>query len=123
MSEKSRIIIGISLIAAAVAIPLTALFPIHHLNHYTYSVNDYPPVYFSEIPYLSSQDSLNTDSAEALTKLPGVGVSISSLIVEERETHGRFWYPEDLTAVRGIGVKKLEQIRPLLSMETDESEE
>ena len=55
--------------------------------------------------------------------MPGIGETIACLIIEEREENGYFQYPEDLTAVKGIGIKKMEQIRPLLLMETVESEE
>ena len=41
----------------------------------------------------------------------------------ERETNGGFVYPEDLMAVKGIGKKKMEAIRPLLLIETYESED
>ena len=56
-----------------------------------------------------------------LQQLPGIGETISSLIIDERELNGPFSYPEDLLSVRGIGEKKLEQIRPFLYFHTDES--
>ena len=65
----------------------------------------------------------NTGDLYELTELPGVGETIAGMILDERETNGLFVYPEDLLAVKGIGPKKLEAIRPYLITVTDESEE
>ena len=35
-------------------------------------------------------------------------------IIAEREAHGDYYYPEDLLAVKGIGAKTLQRMRPLL---------
>ena len=48
--------------------------------------------------------NINTADADTLaTVLVGVGVSRAYAIVEYRETHGKFYSAEELTAVRGIG--------------------
>ena len=36
-------------------------------------------------------------------------------MIDEREKNGLFVYPEDIMSVSGIGIKKLEKIRPYLS--------
>ncbi|QTE68546.1 helix-hairpin-helix domain-containing protein [Clostridiales bacterium] len=59
---------------------------------------------------------MNSGSAEELQALPGIGETLSQLIISERENNGNFYYPEDLTAVKGIGIKKLEQFRELLDL-------
>lgn len=60
--------------------------------------------------------SVNSGSAEELQALPGIGETLSQLIISERDSNGDFHYPEDLTAVKGIGIKKLEQFRELLDL-------
>ena len=60
--------------------------------------------------------SVNSGSSEDLQVLPGIGETLSQLIISERISHGDFYYPEDLTAVKGIGMKKLEQFRELLDL-------
>jgi competence protein ComEA len=50
--------------------------------------------------------TVNVNEADAATianSLIGVGLSRAQAIVEYREQHGRFYSPEELTAVKGIG--------------------
>ena len=46
---------------------------------------------------------LNTATAEALQRLPGIGPARAQAIVADREANGPFRIPEDLTRVDGIG--------------------
>jgi competence protein ComEA len=55
---------------------------------------------------------LNRASAEELEQLPGIGPVLAARIVELRRQRGRFQSVEELLDVRGIGPKRLEQIRP-----------
>ena len=66
------------------------------------------------VPEPAGSISVNTDSAEELQDLPGIGETLSQFIVIERLSNGDYYYPEDLTAVKGIGMKKLELFRELL---------
>ena len=59
---------------------------------------------------------VNTADAEELTQLPGIGDILAQAIINEREIHGLFRYPEDLMAVSGIGKQKLQNIRPWLDL-------
>ena len=54
---------------------------------------------------------LNRADASELAELPGIGETLAQAILDEREAHGPFHYPEDLIAVRGIGQSRLESIR------------
>jgi len=55
--------------------------------------------------------NVNTASAEALSRLPGIGATLAARIVAYRETHGPFSSVDDLTAVSGVGEGKLDEIR------------
>ena len=59
---------------------------------------------------------LNRASVSELQKLPGIGPAIARRIAAFRSEHGPFRRIEDLTAVRGIGPKSVERIRPLVSI-------
>ena len=59
---------------------------------------------------------VNTADAEELMALPGVGETIAQAILIERDAHGRFYYPEDLCAVKGIGPASLARFRAMLDM-------
>ena len=60
--------------------------------------------------------------AEELQQLPGIGETLAQAILDEREAHGPFLYPEDLMAVRGIGESKYAQIRPWLETSISSTE-
>jgi len=60
--------------------------------------------------------NINTADATALDTLPGVGPSTAAKIVAEREANGPFKSPDDLGRVAGIGPKKLEELKPRVSV-------
>lgn len=54
--------------------------------------------------------NINTASAEELAEnLKGVGPKKALAIIEHRETNGPFFTPEEITNVKGIGLKTLEK--------------
>lgn len=55
--------------------------------------------------------SINSASAGELDTLPGIGPATAAKIIEYRQTHGAFRSIDELAAVKGIGPKKLEQLR------------
>ncbi|MCO5297843.1 MAG: helix-hairpin-helix domain-containing protein [Fimbriimonadaceae bacterium] len=58
--------------------------------------------------------SLSLASAKELESVPGIGPATAARIVEYRASHGGFRSVDELMAVKGIGPKKLEQMRPYL---------
>lgn len=59
---------------------------------------------------------LNSASAADLERLPGLGPELARRIVAHREEHGPFRRLEDLTAVKGIGPKKLDRLAAYLTV-------
>ncbi len=57
---------------------------------------------------------INHGSPEALQTLPGIGAVLAERIVEYRREHGNFLSATDIQNIKGIGVKRLEQIRPYI---------
>ena len=72
---------------------------------------------------LDPSDIFNTGSIEELCQIQGIGERLASMIVLEREENGLYIYPEDILSVNGIGYKKLEQFRPLMKKNNQESRE
>jgi len=60
--------------------------------------------------------SINSAGAEELQRLPGVGPSTAQKILDYRQQLGRFTSIEQLMDVKGIGPKKLEKIRPFVTL-------
>jgi len=59
---------------------------------------------------------LNRADREALARLPGIGPTLASRIVADRDRRGPFGDPEELMRVSGIGPKRLAQVRPHLTV-------
>ena len=59
---------------------------------------------------------LNVANAKELQELPGVGPVTAQRIIDLRQKSGRFKRIEDLLAVRGISQKKLEAMRPYVTV-------
>lgn len=59
---------------------------------------------------------LNTATEADLVQLPGIGPALAKRILEHRRQVGGFKRIEQLLEVKGIGPKKLEQIRPYVRL-------
>ena len=78
------------------------------------------PLRSTASPHTEQEDTtpkvnVNTASREELMQLPGIGPKLADAIIRYRETYGPFRRPEDLLKVKGIGPKKLQQLRPFLT--------
>ena len=61
--------------------------------------------------------NINTASAEELSELKGIGLKKAEKIIEERNTNGPFNTLEEITRVKGIGNKLLQENIHLLAIE------
>jgi competence ComEA-like helix-hairpin-helix protein len=59
---------------------------------------------------------LNTSTAAQFAQLPGIGATTAKAIVQFRQKSGPFERVNDLLAIRGISARKLEQIRPYVTV-------
>lgn len=64
-------------------------------------------------------DRLNINSASVLelAQLPGIGQTIAQRIVDYREANGSFRSVEELTDVEGIGAKRMDELRDLVTVQ------
>jgi competence protein ComEA len=58
--------------------------------------------------------NINQANEIELESLPGIGPVMAKRIVDYRNAHGAFQSPDDLDAVKGIGAKKIEKLRPYI---------
>ncbi|MBZ5660826.1 MAG: helix-hairpin-helix domain-containing protein [Acidobacteriia bacterium] len=59
---------------------------------------------------------LNVANVKELQELPGVGAVTAQRIIDMRQKTGRFKRVEDLLAIRGISQKKLDALRPYVTL-------
>ncbi len=63
------------------------------------------------------QLNLNEATEAELQTIPGIGPSTAAMIIEYRDSHQGFHSADELRAVKGIGEKKMEKIRPYIRVE------
>lgn len=66
----------------------------------------------ADLPVNQSGLNLNTATLEELTALPGIGEHLAEQIIQKRSEQP-FFFIEDLRAVKGIGEKRIEALKPL----------
>src|SRR5579862_9399096 len=59
---------------------------------------------------------LNVANVKELQQLPGVGAVTAQRIIDMRQKSGHFHRVEDLLAIRGISQKKLDALRPYVTV-------
>jgi len=62
---------------------------------------------------------LNRATKQDFDALPGIGPRLAERIMEYRQSVGVFHALDELRAVKGIGKKKFERIRPLVTVASD----
>jgi len=61
--------------------------------------------------------NINKATSEQLQMLPRVGPALAGRILEFRKENGEFHSIDELQAVRGVGERSLETLRPYLSLD------
>jgi competence protein ComEA len=60
--------------------------------------------------------NINSAGQGELERLPGIGPSLAKKILDFRQKNGQFKTPNDLMAVPGIGEKKFEQLKSMITV-------
>lgn len=64
---------------------------------------------------------LNRATADELEALPGIGAVLAQRVVAFRESAGRFRTVDDLRGVKGIGAKKFDRLKSLITVSSSET--
>jgi competence protein ComEA len=67
-------------------------------------------------PQVGGLVDINTANSELLQTLPGIGPKTAERIIEYRETAGRYKSIDEIQYVKGIGPKRYEKIRALITV-------
>lgn len=70
---------------------------------------------------IRSRLDLNRASADELEALPGIGSVLAQRVIAFRKSVGRFQKIEDLREVKGIGAKKYDRLKSLVTVSTGDS--
>ena len=62
---------------------------------------------------------VNRASVDELQRLPGIGPVLAQRMVERRNKSGGFRSVDELRRVKGIGAKRLERVKPLITVGPD----
>jgi competence protein ComEA len=60
--------------------------------------------------------NINTADLSQLDSLPGIGPALAQRIIDYRETNGPFGAVEDIKNVSGIGDKKFDALKDLITV-------
>jgi len=63
---------------------------------------------------ISRKLDINRATMEQLQTLPGIGTVLAQRMIDRRTKRGPFLTIDELRTVKGIGAKRLEQLRPLV---------
>ena len=81
------------------------------------AADDYDGVVKAKLEYSTeSKCNINTATASQLSMLPGIGDSLAHTIENYRKVNGRFESIDDLKRVDGIGNKKFENIKNMITV-------
>lgn len=84
------------------------------INYTSENIND--DIVSKDIANNSFKININTATIEELDTLPGVGEATANKILNHRKENGNFKSIEEIKNVNGIGDKKFENIRELISV-------
>jgi len=79
--------------------------------------NNAASMYSSSLASTSAKININTDNANRLQTLPGIGPVLSERIIEYRNQNGLFGVIDDIKNVSGIAEKKFEGIKELICVQ------
>ena len=85
---------------------LNSALPAQSNNSFTHR----PPI------ITSRKININTASIQELDILPGIGPALAQRIIEYRQVHGGFRSLEQIKDVKGIGVKKFEVMKNMITL-------
>lgn len=117
MSERARKTGVILLTAAGILLCLSVLLRTDPAGIRSFNAETRDPVCIQSI-FLPDGGTVcaNTDNAEELYVLPGIGEATADAWITEYTLNGPFFYPEDILSVRGIGEKKLDAFRNMIDL-------
>ena len=122
-TKKTRRFTAVRLLFLALFCFFVAVFACL-LVRYALSFYRAPIVFSAQIPAAVSKPiseesagelDINQASLTELDALPGIGPALAQAILDYRAAHGAFYYVEEIMDVSGIGEKRFEELKALIT--------
>jgi len=115
-TARTRVLAAMVALMAVVGLAHARLHAVPVTPSHSLTQQPTPPALAARALREGSPVELNQADAPTLELLPGIGPALAARILASKREDGEFHSVDDLLRVRGIGPRRLDALRPLLTV-------